>query len=357
MLIIGNLTLESIFCLAPLAGYTGLPFRLTIRELGGLGLATTELVSARSLIEGQKRALELIETRPEDRPLAVQLFGAVPEEMRDAAAFVESLGVDVIDINMGCPAPKVCRTGAGVALMGAFEKAVELAATVVRAVRIPVTVKMRLGPDRENIVAPLLARFLEEVGVAAVCVHGRTGDQGYSGEVSLEGIRRVVDTVKRIPVIGNGDVTTPEAAFTMMRLTGCASVSIGRGAFYNPWIFIQSEQYFWTGRYQSPPSFDDRIAFMARHLDRMVEIYGEKRGCMMFRKIAHMYARQLGPSSFFKEQVCKLTTRAQFDEIVEQYRRWRQAFLDERGELLPRYRPRPLTPSYCKGHGTPETDA
>ncbi|NLH74744.1 MAG: tRNA dihydrouridine synthase DusB [Verrucomicrobia bacterium] len=343
---IGRLELKSILCLAPLAGYTGLPFRLTVRKLGGLGLAATELVNARSLIERQRKAFELIETRPEDQPLAVQLFGAVPEEMRDAAAWLESQGVHVIDINMGCPVPKVRRTGAGIALMATPENAVRLAEAVANAVRIPVTVKMRLGVDNTRIVAPDLAKAMEDAGVAALCVHGRTGAQGFSGAVSLEGIRSVVQAVRRIPVIGNGDVTTPEAAKLMIEKTGCAGVSIGRGAFYNPWIFAHTDHYLRTGELLPEPTFDDRVLFMTRHLDRMIEMFGETRGCMMFRKIAPLYTRQFGPATLFKQRIVHLSNRPQFDEIIEEYKRWRRAFTDDEGNLLPRYRPAPLTASF-----------
>lgn len=346
VLTIGRLELKSILSLAPLAGYTGLPFRLTIRELGGLGLTTTELVNARSLLERQRKAFELIETRPEDRPLAVQLFGAVPEEMRDAAAWLESQGADVIDINMGCPVPKVRRTGAGIALMATPEKAVQLAQAVVNAVRIPVTVKMRLGVDATRIVAPDLAKAMEDVGIAALCVHGRTGAQGFGGAVSLDGIRSVVQAVRGIPVIGNGDVTTPEAAKIMIEKTGCAGVSIGRGAFYNPWVFAHTDHYLRTGELLPDPAFDDRVLFMTRHLDRMTEMFGEARGCMMFRKIAPLYTRQFGPATLFKQRIVHLSTRAQFDEIIEEYKRWRRAFTDEKGDLLPRYRPAPPRASF-----------
>lgn len=346
VLTIGRLELKSILCLAPLAGYTGLPFRLTIRELGGLGLATTELVNARSLLERQRKAFELIETRPEDRPLAVQLFGAVPEEMRDAAAWLESEGADVIDINMGCPVPKVRRTGAGIALMATPEKAVQLAHAVVNAVQIPVTVKMRLGVDATRIVAPDLAKAMEDAGVAALCVHGRTGAQGFGGTVSLDGIRSVVQAVRRIPVIGNGDVTTPEAAMIMIEKTGCAGVSIGRGAFHNPWIFAHTDHYLRTGELLPEPAFDDRVLFMKQHLDRMIEMFGEARGCMMFRKIAPLYTRQFGPATLFRQRIVHLSKRSQFDEIIEEYKRWRRAFTDEKGDLLPRYRPSPPTASF-----------
>ena len=184
---IGSLTLASNLFLSPLAGYTNLPFRLVARELGGVGLATTDLVNARSLLENKSKALKLIETRPADQPLAVQLFGSVAEEMREAAARLESSGVASVDINMGCPARKVCRVGGGSAMMTELDKTARLVRGMVEAVKIPVTAKMRLGWDEENITAPDLARALEGAGVAAVFVHGRTRQQGFGGTVNLGG--------------------------------------------------------------------------------------------------------------------------------------------------------------------------
>src|SRR5260221_2776248 len=230
---LGSLTLKSNLFLSPLAGYTNLPFRLTLREIGGLDLATTDLVNARSLLERNSKALKLIEPRPTDQPLAVQLFGSVPEEMRDAEVYLESIGVASVDINMGCPVRKVCRVGGGSAMMTELDQTAALVKGMVEAVKIPVTAKMRLGWDDENITAPNLARALEDVGVAAIFVHGRTRQQGFAGTINLEGIRAVVDAVTSIPVIGNGDVTTPQAARKMLDETGCDGVSHGRGAIYN----------------------------------------------------------------------------------------------------------------------------
>src|SRR5689334_13009480 len=207
---LGPLHLDSNLFLSPLAGYTNLPFRLTLREVGGLGLATTDLVNARSLLEKNHKALKLIETSPADRPLAVQLFGSVPEEMRDAAVYLESIGIASVDINMGCPVRKVCQVGGGSAMMTELDKTAQLVKGMVDAVKIPVTAKMRLGWDDRNITAPDLARALEDVGVAAIFVHGRTREQGFSGRVNLAGIRAVVQAVKSIPVMGNGDVITPQ---------------------------------------------------------------------------------------------------------------------------------------------------
>ncbi len=345
---LGPLELPSNLFLSPLAGYTNLPFRLTVRELGGLGLATTDLVNARSLLEKRDKALKLIESSPADRPLAVQLFGAVPEEMRDAAIFLESLGVNSVDINMGCPVRKVCKVGGGSAMMTELDKTAKLVKGMVEAVKIPVTAKMRLGWDDQNLTAPDLARALEEVGVAALFVHGRTREQGFGGRVNLAGIRAVVAAVRHAPVVGNGDVVTAEAAKQMLDETGCAGVSIGRGAFYDPWIFRHTQQYLATGELPPEPAFEERVRVMLRHLDLMIEVFGEPHGCRMFRKIAPWYSKRFGPANEFNKRVVLLSSRAQFLEILGHYRIWRRRFLDEQGQLKPRFRPAPLVASFMQ---------
>ncbi|HVM61375.1 MAG TPA: tRNA dihydrouridine synthase DusB [Verrucomicrobiae bacterium] len=339
---LGQLTLESNLFLSPLAGYTNLPFRLIIRKIGGVGLCTTDLVNARSLLEKNRKALELVRSCPEDSPLAVQLYGATPEQMRDAAVLLESRGVSAVDINMGCPVRKICRSGGGSKLMGDHDKAARLVSLMAGAVKIPVTAKMRLGWDDENLTAPDLAKALEDAGVAAIVVHGRTRQQGFSGSVNLAGIRAVVEAVKRVPIIGNGDITTPQAAKMMFDQTGCAAISIGRGAFYNPWIFRHIEQYLTTGELPAEPAFEEVVTVMKRHLDLMVEIFGELQGCRMFRKVALQYARRFGPTKEFHKRVVRLSARAEFDDILVAYRAWRAQFLDEDGRLLPPYEPKRL---------------
>jgi nifR3 family TIM-barrel protein len=351
MIRFGTLELASPLFLSPLAGYTNLPFRLTLREIGGLGLATTDLVNARSLIERNPRAFKLIETSNEDRPLAVQLFGSVPEEMRDAAVILESMGVASVDINMGCPVRKVCQVGGGSAMMAELGRTTALARMMVEAVKIPVTAKMRLGWDAKNITAPDLARALEDAGIAGVFVHGRTREQGFGGSVNLEGIRSVVQAVKRIPVIGNGDVTTPEAAGKMIDETGCAGVSIGRGAFYNPWIFQHTQAYLTDKILPPEPSFDERLRVLTRHFELMIQVFGEPHGCRMFRKNAPWYARRFGPSNVFVKRMVMLGSRVEFYEIIAQYRQWRSQFLDANGELKHQFRPPPMVSSFMQKPG------
>jgi tRNA-dihydrouridine synthase B len=335
----GSLRLKSNLFLSPLAGYTTLPFRLTVRQLGGLDLATTDLVNAHSLLRRNPVALKLVATCAEDTPLAVQLFGADPVAMGEAAHMLEEMGIAAIDVNMGCPVRKVTRTGSGATLMTSPKVAAALIRSMVEKLQIPVSAKMRLGWDGSDLSAPDLARALEDAGAAAVFVHGRTRAQGFSGRVDLKGIRAVVTAVRSIPVIGNGDVTTPAAAARMLSETGCAGVSVGRGAFYNPWIFSQTTRWFCSGEKPVDPDFEERIGVMCCHLERMITFYGEALGCRLFRKMAPWYARQFGPAVFFKRRVARFETRVEFDRILGDYRHWRSQFLDPSGQLKPAYVP------------------
>lgn len=287
---LGDIELPSRFWLAPLAGYTSLAFRQAVRECGGLGHATTDLVNARSLIEGRRRALELAETNDEDRPLSIQLYGHVLDEMRQAARIVQDLGASSIDINMGCPVRKVVRTGGGSALMCQIDDAATLVAGIIAVSAIPVTVKMRLGWDDESLTAPALARRFEEIGVAAVIIHGRTRQQGFKGVVNRTGIRAVVEAVDRMPVVANGDVRTIADAARAFEETGCAAVSIGRGALANPFFFRQLDNWSRTGDPGPAPSFDDRLDLMIRHFSGLLERRGEHYACLQFRKTLKWYS-------------------------------------------------------------------
>jgi nifR3 family TIM-barrel protein len=346
---IGKIEVDPGLFLSPLAGYTNLPMRMTLRELGGLGWATTDLVNARSLIERNPTALTLVESCAGDRPLAIQLFGSDAREMRDAAVMCEDMGAQAVDINMGCPVRKVTQIGGGSAMMTQLGKTAGLVAGMIGAVQIPVTAKMRLGWDSENITAPELARALEDTGVAAIFVHGRTRAQGFAGTVNLAGIRAVVQAVRSIPVVGNGDVTTPEAARHMIRETGCAGVSIGRGAFYDPWIFGRTDHFLRTGELLPEPGFAERIRVVRRHFERYCEFYGEARGARLFRKVAPWYAKRFGPAKPFKQRILTIESRADFEAVLAGYEAWRSGFCDSSGELLPKFRPAALSPSFLDG--------
>ncbi len=294
--------------LAPLAGYTNLPFRLCMREVGGFGLASTELVHARSLLEQHHKALELIETCPADSPLAVQLFGSVAEEIRDAARWLEEAGVAAIDLNMGCPVEKVVQRGAGAAMLRDPERTAKLVRMVIQAVKIPVTVKTRLGWDDSRLDAVRLAPILEDAGVAALTIHGRTREGAFAGSVDLAGIRAVVRSVRKMPVFGNGDVCNPQSAKRMLDETGCAGLVIGRGALANPWVFHEIRAALDEAPSPPAPTLEERVAFMTRHFLRAVALRGEYIACIQFRKMIDWYARAFGPCTAFRLKMKQLNS-------------------------------------------------
>ncbi len=312
----GPLAIPSRYALSPLAGFTNLPFRRVVRELGGLGLGTTDLVSARGLLEGSHKSFQLVESCPEDRPFAVQLFGDDPAVMRDAAQLMHQRGVDSIDINMGCPVHRITAGGAGSAMMCRTDATLNLVATVVDSVPIPVTVKMRLGWDDSQITAPFFAREFEQLGVAAVAIHGRTREQGFSGLVKRDGIRQVVEAVDRIPVIGNGDIRTVEDAIRMFEETGCRAISIGRGALANPWIFRQLAEWETTGSYGPPGNFDDRLALMQRQLRFLLDQVGESRAVTSFRKMGHWYLKAMRVRADLRNEFQTAKTWAEIESTI-----------------------------------------
>ena len=321
-LYVGKLKLASRFNLAPLAGYTNLPFRLSIRELGGVGLCTTDLVNARAIIESIKKTMELLASAPGERPLAIQIFGSKPGEMAEAAKWLIDRNLaESIDINMGCPVRKVVKTGGGSSLMCDTTGAtVDLVRKVVEAVPVPVTVKMRLGWDDTNLSAPYFAREFEKIGVAAVTIHGRTREQGFGGGVNHDGIRRVVEAVHRIPIFGNGDVRNIADAARMIDDTGCAGIAIGRGALADPWIFRQLSNWIDTGEPGPRASYHDRIGFMRLHLRRLVEWKGnEKYGCVQFRKVATWYTKALKLPKRVQQNFVMLGTLQQFEDAIAPY--------------------------------------
>jgi len=321
---IGPRIFSSRYFLAPLAGYTHLAFRRVIRELGGLGLATTDLVQATLLLSGHPKSLELIQTSPDDTPLSVQIFSGISGDLVGAARWLEDQGYQGVDLNMGCPMAKVNGQGGGARLMCDSDGACSLVGAVVQAVQIPVTVKMRLGWDQQQITAPALAREFEQLGVAAITIHGRTRQQGFRGSVDWNGIRDVVHAVQRIPVIGNGDIRTPEDALRMRQATGCPAVAIGRGALLDPWIFSRlqsqtSEQSSLSLPSSHAPTAEAQIHFLTNHFYYMMEQHGIF-SCRLFRKFAAWYGQQLGIPDDLENRLRKFESSVEFDDIVEQIR-------------------------------------
>ncbi len=312
----GTLRLQTRYLLSPLAGFTNLSFRRVVRELGGLGLATTDLVNARALLAGSYKSLQLIETSPDEKPFAVQIFGSDPVVMRDAAQLLEGRGVDTIDINMGCPVERITNNGCGASMMCRPDDTVALVRCVVEAVRIPVSVKMRLGWDSRQITAPRFAREFEQAGVAAIAIHGRTREQGFRGSVDRNGIRQVVEAVEKIPVIGNGDILSVSDAARMLEETGCAGVSVGRGALANPWIFRQLAEWEQTGRYSPPGTFDARLDLMRRQFNYLEERRGERSAVVMFRKTAHWYLKAMHVRRRLRNAFQIAKTRAEIEQVL-----------------------------------------
>ena len=316
---IGSRELPSRYFLAPLAGYTHLAFRRIIRELGGLGLATTDLVHATSLIAENRKSLALIETHPEDRPLSIQIFGSKPDVLANAARWLADHGYEGVDINMGCPMARINGQGGGARIACDRDSACELVEAVVNAVSLPVTVKMRLGWDSNSITAPHLAAAFEQIGVAAITIHGRTRQQGFHGSVDLDGITAVAAAVDHIPVIGNGDVRSPEDAIRMREITGCDAVAIGRGAMLDPWIFRRLQAL----TNDEDPDFeltaDEQVDFLRRHFYLMVEQHDDY-SCLLFRKFAGWYGARLGIPEDLEDRLRRFESFAEFDNITDEIR-------------------------------------
>jgi tRNA-dihydrouridine synthase B len=270
-MLIGSVAIDPPFGIAPMAGMTDSAFRRLVKRHGGCGLVVTEMVSCEGLVRGIDRTLEYADFTEEERPVAVQIFGGDPERMAQAASAVERLGADVVDVNMGCPVPKIARHNAGCSLMREPANAAAIVRAMARAVRIPVTVKMRAGWDEHEVNAPELAKMVEDAGAAAIAVHGRTAAQSYRGRSDWDLIARVVRVV-RIPVFGNGDVVEPLDVLARWRETGAAGVLVGRGVLRNPWLCAQAAD-LQAGRAPRPVTGADRGRFL---LDYMNLLLGER---------------------------------------------------------------------------------
>ncbi len=294
---VGSFTIKHPVGLAPMAGVTNWPFRLLCKEKG-CGLVVTEFVSDKAILHDSKRTQEMIELLDEERPAGIQIFGAEPETMAQAAVrVVELQSPDFVDINMGCPAPKVTKGRGGSSLLKEPELAQEIVAQVVKAVApVPVTVKIRIGWDASTINAVDIARRVESVGAQMLTVHGRTREQHYSGNADWDVIAQVAAAVK-VPVLGNGDVTSPEQAAMRLKTSGCAGLAIGRGAMGNPWIFRRTAHYLETGELLPEPDANERVATALRHLEMMIAYRGEYLAVREMRKHAAWYLKGLWGSA------------------------------------------------------------
>ena len=316
---IGHIELANPVILAPMAGVTDLPFRLLAKEMG-CGLVYSEMVSDKGLIYDNTHTKKLLAIDARERPVALQIFGSEPENMAKAARIVAAAGADIIDINMGCPTSKIVKNGEGSALMRNPVLAGRIIAAVVEAAGgMPVTVKFRKGWDETSVNAVQIARMAEQAGAAAVSVHGRTREQFYSGQADWSIIRDVKQAVA-IPVIGNGDIRTPQDAERMLTETGCDGIMIWRGAQGNPCIFRQVTHYLATGQTLPLPALGERIDMLLRHLDMLVGHKGEYTGIREMRSHAAWYTKGLPSSAELRLTFNQAATRDDFIRIMENYR-------------------------------------
>ena len=302
--------------LAPMAGVTDLPFRIIVEKFNP-GLVCTEMVSSKAIYYGDEKTKLLLNTQGEKRPIAMQIFGSDEETMGYAAKEVSKLA-DIIDINMGCPAPKVVKNGDGSKLLLDLEKAERIIKAVVKNSQVPVTLKFRKGWNNENIVACELAQIAEKAGVSAITIHGRTREEYYSGKADLDIIKKVKESVT-IPVIGNGDITSEESAIKMFEYTGVEGIMIGRGSMGNPWLFKQIEHYLQTGEKLSAPNIKEKLEIIKKHINLAVQEKGENVGIKEMRKHLACYIRNMPNASRMREEINKIETERELLETLEQF--------------------------------------
>ncbi len=311
---IGNVTLENNVILAPMAGVTDLPFRLLCKEQGA-GLLCMEMVSAKAVHYNNKNTEALMEIHPDEQPVSLQLFGSEPDIMAETAARIEERPFAILDVNMGCPVPKVVNNHEGSALMKEPKLVGEIVTALVKAIKKPVTVKIRKGFDDEHVNAVEIAKIIEASGAAAIAVHGRTREQYYSGKADWDIIRQVKEAVS-IPVIGNGDVTDAVSAKKMMDETGCDGIMIGRASRGNPWIFKEITQYLDTGILPERPSMEEVRNTILRHAALQLEFKGEYTGIREMRKHVAWYTAGYPHSARLRRMVNEMETFAELEESI-----------------------------------------
>jgi nifR3 family TIM-barrel protein len=313
---IGSLLLENPLILAPMAGITELPFRRLARE-AGCALVVTEMVSANGLVHGSKKTAELLGSHPGERPLSAQIFGADPKVMKEGAQIVESIGVDILDINLGCSVRKVVRQGAGVALMLEPERLEAVLRAIRSVISLPLTIKMRTGWEPSGEQAVRAAQLAEDCGVDAVAIHPRTAVQGFGGSADWSLIARLKELIS-IPVIGNGDIQGPDDVLKMQRETGCDAVMIGRASIGNPWIFAQALDLM-NSRPPKQPDLRERFNTVLRYIEYSVDHFGEVRAVRMMRSRLGWFTKGLPHSSRFRAAIARLKTREDMTDAVQAY--------------------------------------
>jgi len=313
---IGNIELNNNLILAPMAGVTDLPFRLIVEKFNP-GLVCTEMVSSKALYYGDEKTKQLLKTDGEKRPISMQIFGSDAESMAFAAKYVSEIA-DIVDINMGCPAPKVVKNGDGSRLLLDLNKVEEIVKAVVANSKVPVTLKFRKGWNNDNIVACEVAKIAEKNGISAITIHGRTRDEFYSGKVDLDIIKKVKQSVN-IPVIGNGDIMDEESAKYMFEYTGVDGIMIGRGVMGNPWIFEQIENYLKTGEKLPRPNNQQKYEILKEHIELDIKEKNEKVALNEMRKHIAWYTKNMKDSSSFRNEINHIDNKEELMDKIEDY--------------------------------------
>lgn len=314
---IGSVEIKNPIALAPMAGVTDLPFRLLCKEMG-CGLLYTEMISAKGLLYENEKTHFLLEIDPRERPIGVQLFGSDPNILAHMAQKVEEYPIDFIDLNMGCPAPKITKNKEGSALMLDPPLVEKIVSTITKQIRKPLTVKIRKGFDQEHINAVEIAKIVENSGASAITIHGRTRDQFYSGKADWDVIRQVKEAVS-IPVIGNGDIQTPEDGEKMMEETGCDGIMIGRAAQGNPWIFERTLHYLQTGELLPMPTVEEKITTALIHAKNLIRFKGDYIGIREMRKHVTWYTKGLSHTAELRQSINHVHSYEELEKILMEY--------------------------------------
>jgi tRNA-dihydrouridine synthase B len=321
---IGNLNLSTNLLLAPIAGYCDLAFRLVARSCGGVGLACTDLLCPEGVLRENKRSMELAQTCEEDSPLAMQLYGGDVTRLCEAARWAEDKGAHLVDLNMGCPVDKITKRDGGSKLLCNPDATLKMVEKIKASLRnVPLTCKLRLGWDDASIVAPYLAARLEQIGVDAITIHGRTTAMRFSGQARLDGIAQVVAAVKSIPVIGNGDIKSPADAARMLHQTRCTGLMIGRAALSTPWLFRDIHAYLTTGTIPPPPTLEEIVQLMRDHYYNHCHFRNERSAVIEFRKRISWYAKNLHPCDHLRQEMRLVKDTKDFEAILTRFLEWR----------------------------------